>query len=30
MRCQIAASIHEIDPERWDALADGEVAMSHR
>jgi uncharacterized protein len=30
MKCQIVESIRQIDPERWDALADGEIAMSHR
>jgi predicted N-acyltransferase len=30
VRCQVVESIHQLDPERWDAVADGEIAMSHR
>ncbi|HEY3080106.1 MAG TPA: GNAT family N-acetyltransferase [Chloroflexota bacterium] len=30
MRHRIVDSIDQIDPERWDAVAGGEIAMSHR
>ena len=30
MKVRIADAIAQIDPERWDALADGEIAMPHR
>jgi predicted N-acyltransferase len=30
VRGRVADSIRQLDPERWDALAGGEIAMSHR
>ena len=30
LRCRVVDSILELDEERWDALTDGELAMSHR
>jgi hypothetical protein len=29
MRCTIVDTIHELDEERWDALAGSEVTMTH-
>jgi predicted N-acyltransferase len=30
VNCRVADSIGQLDPERWDAVAGGEIAMSHR